>query len=166
MQDTAVNSTEQKVSVSSDYQNKLDIALIKKDIENIQEASQQSEVSICKLEKVTIELSKNFSLQEQRLETQEQLVRNVERAFEVQRADHNANIQELNEKITKTNVDLTSRINQTEHTILNEIHGLKDDLAKRITDIDMYRYMVMGAIALAVFLVSNAVNLPKLLKLF
>lgn len=162
MLDTAVNKTESEMAEDCSYQNKLDIALIKRDIEVIRDTFQQSESAICRLEQVAVDISRNASLHEQKINSQDRLICDIERVLETQRQDNNDELEKLNNKINTVNVDLTNKINQTERTILNEIHQMKGDLSKKISEIDMYRYMIMGAIAFGVFLLSKAIDIAKL----
>jgi len=160
----ASNSEPLSVSVTDEcaYKNKLEIALLKKDIDNIKTTFQQSESSISRLEQVAIDISRNASLHEQKINSQDRLISDIERVLETQRQDSNDEMQKLNNKINTVNVDLTNKINQSQQTILTEIHGLKTDLTNKISEIDMYRYMVMGAIGLGVFLLSKAIDIAKI----
>lgn len=162
MQDMAASKTDSLMADDRGYNSRLEIALIKKDIDTIRETYQQSESAICRLEQVAIDISKNASLHEQKINSQDKLISDIERVLETQRQDNSQEMEKLNNKINTVNVDLTNKINQTERTILNEIHELRGDLSKKITDIDMYRYMLMGAIALGVFLLTKAIDIAKL----
>ena len=160
----ASNSEPLPVSVSEEccYKNKLDIALLKKDVDTIKTTFQQSESAISRLEQVAVDISRNASLHEQKINSQDRLIADIERVLETQKQDNNDEIQKLNNKINTVNIDLTNKINQSQQTILTELHDLKADLTNKISEIDMYRYMVMGAIALGVFLISKAIDISKL----
>jgi chromosome segregation ATPase len=162
MHDTAAIKTEPLMPADNSSQTKVDIAVIKRDIETIRSTFQQSESAISRLEQVAVDISKNASLHEQKLNSQDRLISDIERVLESQRQENNAEIQSLNSKINTVNNELSNKINQTERTILHEIQQLKFDLSKKITEIDMYRYMVMGGIAVVVFFLSKAVDVVKL----
>ena len=159
----ASNSEQLSVSVSEEccYKNKLEIALLKKDVDIIKTTFHQSESTISRLEQVAIDISRNASLHEQKINSQDRLIADVERVLETQRQDSNDEMQKLNNKINTVNVDLTNKINQSQQTILTELHDLKTDLTNKISEIDMYRYMIMGAIAFGVFLLSKAIDIAK-----
>jgi cellobiose-specific phosphotransferase system component IIB len=64
--------------------------------------------------------------------------------------------------------ELTTKIEQVEVSILSEIQHLKNELVnintnlnKKIGEIDMFRYMIMGGIALFVFILSNLLGIAK-----
>lgn len=158
------NSEPLPVSISEEccYKNKLDIALLKKDVDTIRDTFQQSESSICRLEQVAIDISKNASLHEQKINSQDKLISEIERVLETQKQDNNEEIQKLNNKVNTVNIELSNKINQTERTILSEIHELKEDLSKKISDINMYRYMIVGAIALGAFIISKSLDIFKI----
>lgn len=144
------------------FQNKIDIAVIKRDIETIRKSYEQSSQSISRLEQVVLDISKNSITHEQRLISQEKLIAEVDTGFERQRQENVCEIQKLHNKVNAINAELTNKIAQTERTILGEMQQLKNDLSKKITEIDMYRYMVMGGIAVIVFLLSKAVDVAKI----
>lgn len=144
------------------YKNKLEIALLKRDIETMRDTFHQADASINKLEKIANNISKETLLQQQHLNTQDKLLADIEKVLESQRKENNDDIEKLNTKINNVNIELTTKINQTENAIVNELHKIKSDLTEKISEIDMYRYMVMGAIAFGVFLLTKAVDVVKL----
>lgn len=161
MHDTA-SKLDPNMADDRGYNSKLEIALIKRDIEVIRDTFQQSESAIARLEQVAVDISRNASLHEQKINSQDKLISDIERVLEAQRQDNTEDIQKLNNKINTVNVELTNQINQTERTILKEIHDMKGDLSKKISEIDMYRYMMMGAIALGVFILTKAIDIAKI----
>jgi hypothetical protein len=46
----------------------------------------------------------------------------------------------------------------------DEINKISENLNKKISDIDMWRYMIMGGIALFVFLVGNMSGITKFFR--
>jgi len=132
------------------YSQKVEIELMKKDIGMISKLCEKMDTTIDKLQVVATELSKIVSLQEQKMQAQEHINKEVESILERQQKEHNTDIKELNQKIDRT-----------EHAILQELQKVKDDLGKKINVIETWRYMIMVGISLAVFLIAQALNFLK-----
>ena len=143
------------VDSKSEYSNKLEIELVKRDVSVISRLCERIDSNVDDMKKVASDLSRIVSLQEQKLQMQEQTNKEVESALAQQRTEHDKDVSELSTKINTVNRDLTNKIEQTESVILSEIKTLKKELTDSIGEINTWRYMVMGGIALAVFLVSN-----------
>lgn len=133
------------------FNQKVEIELLKRDVGMISKLCEKMDTTIDKLQMVASDLSKIVSLQEQKMQAQDNINKEVDRILEKQQREHASDIKEINQKIEKT-----------ETAILDELHKIKDDLSKKINAIETWRYMVMGAISLAVFLVAQALDLAKL----
>lgn len=132
------------------YSQKVEIELMKKDIGMISRLCEKMDTTIDKLQVVASELSKIVSLQEQKMQAQEQINKEVEAILDRQQKEHTTDIKELNQKIDRT-----------EHAILQELQKVKEDLGKKINVIETWRYMVMGGISLAVFLIAQTLDFLK-----
>lgn len=139
----------------SEYSNKLEIELVKRDVSVISRLCERIDSNVDDMKKVASDLSRIVSLQEQKLQMQDQTNKDVETALTQQRLEHDRDVNELSTKINTVNRDLTNKIEQTESVILSEIKTLKKELTDSIGQINTWRYMMMGGIAFAVFLVSN-----------
>ena len=139
----------------SEYSNKLEIELVKRDVSVISRLCERIDSNVDDMKKVASDLSRIISLQEQKLQMQDQTNREVENALTQQRSEHDKDVSELSTKINTVNRDLTNKIEQTESVILSEIKTLKKELTDSIGQINTWRYMIMGGIALAVFLITN-----------
>ena len=139
----------------SEYSNKLEIELVKKDVSVISRLCERIDSNVDDMKKVASDLSRIISLQEQKLQMQEQTNKELENSLAQQRTEHDRDVTELTSKINNVNHDLTNKIEQTELVILSEIKTLKKELTDSIGQINTWRYMMMGGIALAVFLVTN-----------
>lgn len=152
---------------------KLDIALMKKDINNITHLCEKMDTTIDKMQDVASNLSKVVYIQEQKITSQEAHNKEVDSKLENLQKEHNKDIEELHDRISKVNTELTSKIEQSQTHIVSElitgrqqlreeINNVNTNLNKKIGEIDMWRYMVMGAIALAVWLFANLTGLSKI----
>lgn len=128
-----------------------EIELLKRDVGAISKLCEKMDITIDKLQQVASDISRIVSLQEQKMQIQDKINDEVERALEKSQVDHYSDIRDLNNKI-----------NQTETKILNELQKVREDLSKKIGVIEAWRYMVMGAIALATWFIAQALDLAKL----
>ena len=143
------------------YEQRLDIALIKKDLKNIGNLCEKFDITIDKMQEVASDIAKVVYLQEQKLTQQEKINNEVDSKLNELQKDHTKDIEDLNRKITAVNIELTNKIDQSQSKIVaelltgrqqlrDEINNINTNLNKKIGEIDVWRYMVMGGIALAV----------------
>ena len=149
----------------TDYNAIIEIELLKKDINIITTLCEKFDTTIDKMQEIASNLSKMISLQEQRIEMQDKATREMESVLEMRRVEHNNDIKELHSRITTVNKDLTTKIDETEKRILDEIHLLgnelskdNDKIGKRIFDIETWKWMVMGGIFVVGWIASKMLN--------
>lgn len=157
--------------VSNETDNKLEIELLKKDVSVVTALLGKFDTTIEKMQEIATNLSRMVSLQEQRIETQEEVTKEVQSVLEMRRLEHNSDIKDLHSRITTVNRELTEKIADTESKILEELKALREEIKKektsvtsRISNIEMWKWMVMGAIALGGWLLGQAVNISKLIN--
>lgn len=150
---------------SIDYNPIIEIELLKKDVNIITTLCEKFDTTIDKMQEIASNLSKMISLQEQRIEMQDKATREMESVLEMRRVEHNNDIKELHSRITTVNRDLTTKIDETEKRILDEIHLLRDELSKdndkmgkRVFDIETWKWMVMGGIFVVGWIASKMLN--------
>lgn len=150
---------------STDYNPIIEIELLKKDVNIITTLCEKFDTTIDKMQEIASNLSKMISLQEQRIEMQDKATREMESVLEMRRVEHNNDIKELHSRITTVNRDLTTKIDETEKRILDEIHLLRDELSKdtdkigkRIFDIETWKWMVMGGIFVIGWIASKMLH--------
>ena len=150
---------------STDYNAIIEIELLKKDINIITTLCEKFDTTIDKMQEIASNLSRMISLQEQRIEMQDKATREMESVLEMRRVEHNNDIKELHSRITTVNKDLTTKIDETEKRILDEIHLLgnelskdNDKIGKRIFDIETWKWMVMGGIFVVGWIASKMLN--------
>lgn len=157
--------------MSNEIDNRLEIELLKKDVSVVTALLGKFDTTIEKMQEIATSLSRMVSLQEQRIETQEEVTREVQSVLEMRRQEHNADIKDLHSRITTVNRELTEKIADTENKILEELKALREEIKKektsvatKISQIEMWKWMVMGAIALGGWLLGQAVNIAKLIN--
>jgi phosphatidate phosphatase PAH1 len=153
------------IPTSTDYNTIIEIELLKKDVNIITSLCEKFDTTIDKMQEIASNLSKMISLQEQRIEMQDKATREMESVLEMRRVEHNNDIKELHSRITTVNRDLTTKIDETEKRILDEIHLLRDELSKdndkmgkRVFDIETWKWMIMGSIFVVGWIASKMLN--------
>ena len=151
--------------------NRIEIELLKKDITTMAALLEKFDTTIDKMQEIASSLSKMVSLQEQRLETQEKITREVQELLEMRRQEHNNNIKDVYNRINTVNKELTDKIEDTERTILGEIKNLREELTKnkegigdRLGKIEMWKYGVVLAIAIVAWIAGQIDILDKIIK--
>ena len=151
--------------------NRIEIELLKKDITTMAALLEKFDTTIDKMQEIASSLSRMVSLQEQRLETQEKITREVQELLEMRRQEHNNNIKDVYNRINTVNKELTDKIENTERTILGEIKNLRDELSKnkegigdRLGKIEMWKYGVVLAIAIIAWIAGQIDLLDKIIK--
>lgn len=142
---------------------KIEIELLKKDVAVITNLCEKFDTTIEKMQEIAVNLSRMVSLQEQRIEHQERISREVQNTLEMRRIEHNNDIKELHSRITTTNRDLSEKIEETEKKILDELHSMrlemkneKSGFGDRLGQIEMWKYTVIGALVVVTWILARA----------
>ena len=142
---------------------RIDIELLKKDVTIISDLCRKFDTTIDKMQEIASNLSKMISLQEQRIEHQEEISKEVQGILEVRRMEHNTDIKELHSRITTVNRELSDKIELTEKKILDELHCLREELTKektsfggRLSQIETWKYTVVGALMVITWILARA----------
>ena len=143
----------------------IEIELLKRDVNMLSKLCEKMDTTIEKMQQVASDIAKIVSVQEQKFQMQDRLNEEVNRVLDKQQKEHTEDIKELNSKINKVSEDLTGKIEKTETIIIEAILKIKEELGtfntnlnNKIGEIDMWRYMIMGGIALGVFILSEIVK--------
>ena len=155
--------------MSEDFNTRVEIELLKKDVSIMTSLCEKFDKTIDKMQEIASSLSKMVSLQEQRLETQEAATKEVQSILEMRRIEHNNDIKDLHSRITTVNRELSDKIEETEKTILAELHEmrreLKDDkmtFGERLGKIEIWKYTVVGALMVITWIAAK-VDIVKIL---
>jgi hypothetical protein len=157
---------------------RVEIELLKKDINIMATLCEKFDKTIDKMQEIAANLSKMISLQEQRLENQEQTTKEMQSVLEMRRIEHNNDIKELHSRITTVNRELSVKIEETEKTILHELQEIRKEikdshkkenvedksLMKRLEQMEAWKYMLMGGIAVITWVLAKA-DLSAIFKL-
>lgn len=151
----------------------------------IEQELDQSAIVISKLDKaiekiadVTANISKILAVHDQRIERGEQTTTQILTTLETRRQEMNEDIKELHSRITTTTRELSTEIAETENRIISGIEDLKKelkadqifhndkqrDLDIRITALERWRYMLVGAGILGGFVITKALDIISIMK--
>ena len=156
--------------MATNQDHKVDIELLKKDVSIITSLCEKFDTTIDKMQEIASNLSRMVSLQEQRIETQEKVTKEVQSVLEMRRIEHNEDIKELHSRITTVNRELSTKIEESENKILAELHCLKNELIKekktfggRLSEIEAWKYTMVGALMVITWILAK-VDFNALIK--
>jgi predicted nucleic acid-binding Zn-ribbon protein len=112
----------------SEQDNKLEIELLKKDVHTMTDLLKKFDIALEKIQEIASNLSRMVSLQENRIEVAEEATKQVQQTLEIRRMEHDTDIKELHSRITTVNRDLSNKIEETEKTILKELHSMREEM--------------------------------------
>jgi len=113
---------------------KVQLARLKKDIENTQSINQRLDTAIDKLTDVSTSIKSMLAVHEEKLQRQEHI---DEVIFE--------KIRERANEIDGVYRDLQKEIQSTEKRLLVEIKSLKIDFSNRVGMLEKYKWIILGA---------------------
>ena len=140
---------------------KLDVELLKKDVEQFDTICDRITASIEKLQEANQNLVKMISLHEQRHDQHEKV-----------EDDLDDDVKDLHSRITTLNREIHERIDQVEHHITQRIDELRSDLIKhkqedrnpfvKWADIDKVKWFLIGVV-LAIGFLLGKINIFSLI---
>jgi len=123
---------------------KVDIAKLKKDVEQIDSIHIRLDKAIDKLTDVSTSIKSMLAVHSEKIARQEQL---DEVIFQ--------KITERKEEIEKVNLDITRELSVVERRLLVEIKSLKNDFGARVGVLEKYRWIILGAAIVVGWIVSR-----------
>jgi predicted nucleic acid-binding Zn-ribbon protein len=124
---------------------KVELAKVKKDIENVNSLNGRIDNAIEKLTDVSTSIKQMLAVHEEKIQRQEQI---DEIIFE--------KLKERAGEIDKVHKELTGELNQLERRLLVEIKTIKLDFGARVGMLEKYRWLIVGgAIVIGWILSTN-----------
>ena len=124
---------------------KVQIAGLKKDVQNVNNLNERLDTAIQKLTDVSTSIKSMLAVHEEKISRQEQIDDII---F--------GKLKERENEIDKVHKDLTKEIQQTEKRLLLEIKQLKVDIGGRVGTLEKYKWLILGgAIVVGWILSSN-----------
>ena len=124
---------------------KVQIAGLKKDVQNVNNLNERLDTAIQKLTDVSTSIKSMLAVHEEKISRQEQIDDII---F--------GKLKERENEIDKVHRELTKEIQQTEKRLLLEIKQLKVDIGGRVGTLEKYKWLILGgAIVVGWILSSN-----------
>jgi len=123
---------------------KVQIAGLKKDIENVNNLNSRLDTAIEKLTDVSTSIKQMLAVHEEKISRQEQI---DEIIFD--------KLKERAGEIDQVHRDLTREIQQVEKRLLLEIKQLKLDIGGRVGILEQYKWLLLGGAIVAGWILSN-----------
>ena len=124
---------------------KVQIAGLKKDVQNVNNLNERLDTAIQKLTDVSTSIKSMLAVHEEKISRQEQIDDII---F--------GKLKERENELDKVHRDLTKEIQQTEKRLLLEIKQLKVDIGGRVGTLEKYKWLILGgAIVIGWILSSN-----------
>ena len=134
---------------------KLDMGLLKKDVEWTNEICHKLSESLTKLQEVNINIMQMITLHEHRHEQHEKSEK-----------DMKDDIKELHSRITTINRELHERIDQVEKHITDRLDDIRSDLATHkqqdkktiiteLSEVERWKWIILGAVMSAGFILGK-----------
>lgn len=133
---------------------KLDIATLKKELENVNSINNRLDTAIDKLTDVSTSIKSMLAVHEEKLQRQEQVDEIIFNKLK-ERADEIDNVYR----------DLQREINQTEKRLLVEIKSLRNDIGSRVGILEQWRWLIIGgSIVVGWVLSKNFLHIMQMLS--
>ena len=133
---------------------KVEIAGIKKDIENVKGLNSRIDTAIDKLTDVSTSIKQMLAVHEEKIQRQEQI---DEIIFD--------KLKERAGEIDNVHRELSKEIQHVEKRLLVEIKQLKLDIGGRVGILEKYRWLIMGgAIVVGWFIALNGHEILEMMK--
>ena len=124
---------------------KVQIAGLKKDVQNVNNLNERLDTAIQKLTDVSTSIKSMLAVHEEKISRQEQIDDII---F--------GKLKDRENEIDKVHRELTKEIQQTEKSLLLEIKQLKVDIGGRVGTLEKYKWLILGgAIVIGWILSSN-----------
>ena len=124
---------------------KVQIAGLKKDVQNVNNLNERLDTAIQKLTDVSTSIKSMLAVHEEKISRQEQIDDII---F--------GKLKDRENEIDKVHRELTKEIQQTEKRLLLEIKQLKVDIGGRVGTLEKYKWLILGgAIGIGWILSSN-----------
>lgn len=150
-----------------------EVALIKNDVSQIGSLFEKLEVALDKITDVNNSIGKLLAVHEQRLLEGDREFKEMKQDLDVAENKFNNEIKDLHSRLTTNTREIESKMSDEIDKVLVAIKDLKDHIGdkqekldQRITALEKWRWIILGAFAAGGFLVGNGVTFSSLLKLF
>ena len=145
----------------------LELELIKRDVSDLVKVYTKMDATLDRMQQVSSDLSKVITAHEYKLQAQDKDAM-LSKTNDDKVSDR---IDRINHKIENINNTVQNKMDSLENSLLGEISNLKiefkqmtDNMNKKVYEIDIWRYTIMGGMILASFLVTKFLDVAKILS--
>ena len=132
----------------------IDIAGLKKDVENVNQIHNRLDTAIDRLTDVSTSIKQMLAVHEEKIQRQEQI---DEIIFE--------KLKERAGEIDTVHRELSKEIQQVEKRLLIEMKQIKLDIGSRVGILEKYRWLIMGgAVVVGWFIALNGHEILEMMK--
>jgi ABC-type transporter Mla subunit MlaD len=149
------------------------LAVIEQELDQTQAITARLEKAIEKITDVTADIGKILAVHDQRLERGEKATSDIFDLLEKRRHEMDDDIKEIHSRITTTTRELSNEISEVRKCIVTGIDDLKrelkedqryhndrqQDLDNRITALERWRYMLVGAGIVGGFVLTKFISM-------
>lgn len=160
----------------SEHSLETDVAILKRDVDAIGQLFTKLDNALDKLGDVASNITKLLAVHEEKIGLSERIDRELFDLVEKRRVEMQEDIKEIHSRITTIQRELSDEITETEHKIISSLDDLKKTLKEskedtdkknstlqtRITDLEKWRWIIIGGAAVGGFLLSKIDVITKI----
>ena len=149
-----------------------EVALVKNDVSQIGNLFEKLEVALDKITDVNNNISQILAVHEQRLSDGDKEFREMKQDLNVAENKFDNEVKELHSRLTTNTRELESKMSDEIDKVLDAIKDLKshmmdnqEKLDERITSLEKWRWIILGAFVAGGVLVGNDVSFSSVMKM-
>ena len=149
-----------------------EVALVKNDVSQIGNLFEKLEVALDKITDVNNSISQMLAVHEQRLTEGDREFIEMKQELNLAENKFDNEVKELHSRLTTNTREIETKMSDEIDKVLEAIKDLKshmvvnqEKLDKRITALEKWRWIILGAFAAGGFLVGNDVTFSSMMKM-
>ena len=149
-----------------------EVALVKNDVSQIGNLFEKLEVALDKITDVNNNISQILAVHEQRLSDGDKEFREMKQDLNVAENKFDNEVKELHSRLTTNTRELESKMSDEIDKVLDAIKDLKshmmdnqEKLDERITSLEKWRWIILGAFVAGGVLVGNDVSFSSIMNM-
>jgi len=149
-----------------------EVALVKNDVSQIGNLFEKLEVALDKITDVNNSISQMLAVHEQRLTEGDREFKEMKQELNLAENKFDNEVKELHSRLTTNTREIETKMSDEIDKVLEAIKDLKshmvvnqEKLDKRITALEKWRWIILGAFVAGGFLVGNDVTFSSMMKM-
>jgi chromosome segregation ATPase len=148
-----------EIMVMSEPDVKVDVEILKRDIDRFSGLFDRLDTTIEKLTEVSGGINRMLAVHENRLEQQEELMKQFITLMEERRRENSDKYDIVQNRITQTREEMQQEIKDS----IKEVVAKIDKLSETVNKLEKWKYLVVGGAIIIGFLLANLPMVEKLL---